>query len=57
MMDLSLWSNQERQAAVIDKCVAAAPRHGPVWQPVAKDLSNIGKSTQDILQMVADRLE
>ncbi len=43
--------------SVIEKCVAAAPRHGPVWQVVAKDLSNIGRSTQDILQMVADRLE
>ncbi|CAD6586897.1 MAG: hypothetical protein TREMPRED_004583 [Tremellales sp. Tagirdzhanova-0007] len=48
---------QERQAAVIEKCVAAAPRHGPVWQVVSKDLSNIGKSTQDVLQIVADRIE
>ncbi len=43
--------------SVIEKCVAAAPRHGPVWQVVAKDLSNIGRSTEDILQIVADRLE
>jgi pre-mRNA-processing factor 6 len=48
---------QERQEAVIAKCQAAAPHHGPVWQAVAKDLGNGGLSTRDILGLVADRLE
>lgn len=48
---------QERQQLVIEKCTAAAPHHGPVWQSVAKDLANIGKSTSEILALVADKLE
>jgi pre-mRNA-processing factor 6 len=48
---------QERQEAVIAKCEAAAPHHGPVWQAVAKDLGNGGLSTREILGLVADRLE
>jgi pre-mRNA-processing factor 6 len=47
----------ERQQNVVAKCLAAQPHHGPVWQSVAKDLANVGKSTQDILELVADRLE
>ncbi|WVQ77204.1 hypothetical protein IAR50_006887 [Cryptococcus sp. DSM 104548] len=48
---------QERQQAVVDKCMTAQPHHGPVWQVVAKDLANVGKSTQEILELVADKLE
>ncbi|WVQ82167.1 hypothetical protein IAT38_004295 [Cryptococcus sp. DSM 104549] len=48
---------KERQDAVIEKCVAAAPHHGPVWQAVSKELSNVGKSTREILEQVAERVE
>jgi pre-mRNA-processing factor 6 len=48
---------QERQEAVIAKAEAAQPHHGPVWQAVAKDLANVGKSTREILELVAQRLE
>ena len=48
---------QERQQLVIDKCVEAQPHHGPVWQSIAKDLKNIGKSTADIVELVMDKLE
>ncbi|WWD17460.1 hypothetical protein CI109_101901 [Kwoniella shandongensis] len=48
---------QERQEAVIERCVQAQPHHGPVWQAVAKDLTNVGKSTKEILELVANRLE
>ena len=48
---------QERQALVIEKCEQAQPHHGPVWQSVAKDLSNVGKSTREILELVAARVE
>ncbi|ORX36867.1 PRP1 splicing factor, N-terminal-domain-containing protein [Kockovaella imperatae] len=47
----------ERQQLVIDKCVEAQPHHGPVWQAVAKNLANVGKSIPDILELVADKLE
>ncbi|KAL0250714.1 hypothetical protein I308_102897 [Cryptococcus tetragattii IND107] len=48
---------KERQEAVIEKCVAASPHHGPVWQSVSKDLANVSKSTREILELVADKLE
>lgn len=54
---MNVADHQERQQAVIERCKAAAPHHGPVWQSVAKDLANIGKSTEEILQLVADKLE
>ncbi|WVN88097.1 uncharacterized protein L203_103297 [Cryptococcus depauperatus CBS 7841] len=47
----------ERQDAVIEKCIQAQPHHGPVWQAVSKDLKNIGKSTREILELVASKLE
>ncbi|WVQ99257.1 hypothetical protein IAU59_006389 [Kwoniella sp. CBS 9459] len=47
----------ERQEAVIERCIAAAPHHGPVWQAVSKDLANVGKSTREIVELVAERLE
>ena len=48
---------QERQEGVIAKCEAVQPHHGPIWQAVAKDLSNVGKSTRETLVLVADRVE
>jgi pre-mRNA-processing factor 6 len=55
---LSFFSSaQERRQAVIDRCIAADPRHSPVWQSVAKDLANTGKSTEEILKLVAEKLE
>jgi pre-mRNA-processing factor 6 len=40
-----------------ERCIAADPRHSPVWQSVAKDLANTGKSTEEILKLVAEKLE
>ena len=48
---------QEHQQEVINKCVAAEPRHGPVWQAIAKDPKNFAKKTKDLLEMVAQKLE
>lgn len=42
---------------VIDKVTAADPRHSPIWQAVAKDLPNQGKSTEEILKLVEAKLE
>ncbi|KAH9933150.1 PRP1 splicing factor, N-terminal-domain-containing protein [Epithele typhae] len=47
---------QEHQEEVIRKAVAAEPRYGPTWQPIAKDISNTGRSTREILELVAGAL-
>ncbi|KAL4737375.1 PRP1 splicing factor, N-terminal-domain-containing protein [Aspergillus similis] len=47
---------QEKRADVISKCVLSEPKHGEVWQSIAKDPANAYKSTEDILKLVADSL-
>ncbi|KAJ7667752.1 PRP1 splicing factor, N-terminal-domain-containing protein [Mycena polygramma] len=47
---------EEHRDEVRKKCVAAEPHHSPMWQSVAKDTRNIGKSIPEILEMVADAL-
>lgn len=47
---------QEQQEEVIAKAVAAEPRYGPTWQPIAKDIANVRKSTREILELVAAAL-
>ncbi|KAF8324232.1 PRP1 splicing factor, N-terminal-domain-containing protein [Amanita rubescens] len=47
---------KEHQQEVIDKCTAAAPRHGHVWQAVAKDPKNAGKNTKEVMEIVAPAL-
>ncbi|KAJ3368875.1 hypothetical protein GGF31_006010 [Allomyces arbusculus] len=43
----------ERQAEVVNKCVAAEPKHGEIWPRVAKAVENTGKSIEEILELVA----
>ena len=45
--------NEASVKEVIDDCVSADPKHGEMWQAVRKDLKNIGRSTTDILKLVA----
>jgi len=33
------------------------PRHGEVWQGVAKDPKNAGKSLEEVLKLVVGKLE
>ncbi|KAM6499032.1 PRP1 splicing factor, N-terminal domain containing protein [Amanita muscaria] len=47
---------KEYRKDVVDKCVVANPRHGQVWQAVAKDPKNTGKSTVEILELVVEVL-
>ncbi|KAF9891271.1 hypothetical protein FE257_004835 [Aspergillus nanangensis] len=47
---------EEKRADVISKCVATEPKHGEMWQSVAKDPANAHKSTEEILKMVADKV-
>ena len=52
-----LTSPQEKREDVIAKCVVSAPRHGEVWQSVAKDPKNADLGTEEILKLVVDKLE
>ena len=47
---------KEYQQDVIDKCAVVAPRHGHVWQMIAKDPKNAGKNTKELLELVAAAL-
>ncbi|EPQ56815.1 hypothetical protein GLOTRDRAFT_115025 [Gloeophyllum trabeum ATCC 11539] len=47
---------KEHQEEVVKRCVAAEPHHGPVWQATAKDIKNTGKTTEEILKLVAAAL-
>jgi pre-mRNA-processing factor 6 len=42
---------------VIKQCIVAEPHHGPVWQSIAKDDKNVGKSAKELLEMVAHTLQ
>ncbi|KAL0958321.1 hypothetical protein HGRIS_000466 [Hohenbuehelia grisea] len=48
---------EEHREEVRTRCVAAEPHHSQVWQSIAKDPKNAGKSTKQILEMVADALQ
>ena len=52
---------EEKREDVLSKCAATEPKHGELWQSVAKDPKLIHdgkiKSTQDILKIVVSRLE
>ncbi|KAJ5102842.1 hypothetical protein N7532_003371, partial [Penicillium argentinense] len=45
---------EEKRSDVLFKCVSTEPKHGEVWQSIAKDPVNAHKSTEDILKLVAD---
>jgi pre-mRNA-processing factor 6 len=42
---------------LIARCKAAEPHHGPVWQATVKDLKNVGKKIDEIVDLVADKLQ
>ena len=42
---------------MLAKCVVSAPKHGEVWQSVAKDPRNARLGTEEILKRVVDKLE
>ncbi|KAK2798219.1 hypothetical protein FQN50_008917 [Emmonsiellopsis sp. PD_5] len=47
----------EKREDVISKCISSEPKHGEVWQSVAKDPANAYKTTEDILKLTAERLQ
>ncbi|KAJ5476213.1 MRNA splicing factor (Prp1/Zer1) [Penicillium sp. IBT 31633x] len=44
---------EEKRSDVVSKCVSTEPKHGEVWQSIAKDPANAYKSTEEILKLVA----
>ncbi|KAF4996573.1 hypothetical protein FGRMN_4414 [Fusarium graminum] len=47
---------EEKRADVMTKCVLNEPRHGEVWQAIAKKPANARKSCEEILKLVAEEL-
>lgn len=47
----------EKREDVISKCVLSEPKHGEIWQTVAKDPANAYKSTEEVLKIVVGLLE
>lgn len=47
---------EEKREDVLAKCVASEPKHGEIWQSVAKEPANAYKTTEEILKMVVDQL-
>ncbi|KAG9244757.1 putative Pre-mRNA-splicing factor prp1 [Calycina marina] len=48
---------EEKRGDVISKCISNEPRHGEIWQNIAKDPKNAGKNVEEILNIVATRVE
>uniref|UniRef100_A0AC34QZ26 Pre-mRNA-processing factor 6 n=1 Tax=Panagrolaimus sp. JU765 TaxID=591449 RepID=A0AC34QZ26_9BILA len=53
----TIHGTEEEKEAVKNQCIAAEPRYGEVWQSVAKDVKNWKKKTNEILEIVASKLE
>jgi pre-mRNA-processing factor 6 len=46
----------EQQIAVKDRCIKAEPKHGELWQRIAKDMANLHKSVGECLELVASEV-
>ncbi|KAI1773576.1 pre-mRNA splicing factor [Hypoxylon cercidicola] len=47
---------EEKREEVISKCIGVEPRHGEVWQSVAKNPKNAKKSVEEVLKLVTAEL-
>jgi len=47
---------EEKRQDVVSKCVISEPKHGEIWQSVAKDPANFHKTTEEILRLVVEQL-
>ncbi|CRL29168.1 PRP1 splicing factor, N-terminal [Penicillium camemberti] len=47
---------EEKRADVVSKCISMEPKHGEIWQSIAKDPANAYKTTEEILKLVADTI-
>lgn len=46
----------EKREDVIQKCIVSEPKHGEIWQTVAKDPANAYLQTEEILKLVVEKL-
>lgn len=53
----SQHGSQEERNLVVDRCIAADPKHGVEWQKVAKKLENTGLKPGEILKIVSANLK
>ncbi|PAV79764.1 hypothetical protein WR25_27177 [Diploscapter pachys] len=51
-----LHGTEEQIAKVVQKCVEAEPRHGELWQSIAKNVDNWRKRTEEVLKMAAGNI-
>ncbi|KAJ5724900.1 mRNA splicing factor (Prp1/Zer1) [Penicillium malachiteum] len=54
--DTNIFTFQEKRADVISKCISTEPKHGEVWQSIAKDPTNAHKTSDEILKLVANTI-
>ncbi|KAF2640362.1 hypothetical protein P280DRAFT_34147 [Massarina eburnea CBS 473.64] len=54
---LEMHGTEEKKGEVLSRVATAEPKHGELWQAVAKDPKNFRKSTEDILKMAAKKAE
>ncbi|OQE13117.1 hypothetical protein PENFLA_c054G01577 [Penicillium flavigenum] len=47
---------EEKRSDVVSKCISMEPKHGEVWQSIAKDPVNAYKTTEEILKLVASTI-
>ncbi|KAI3128851.1 hypothetical protein CBS147330_5339 [Penicillium roqueforti] len=45
---------EEKRADVVSKCMSMEPKHGEIWQSIAKDPANAYKTTEELLKLVAN---
>ena len=53
---LTVALQQEKREDVIQKCIVSEPKHGEIWQTVAKDPANAYLQTEEILKLVVEKL-
>ncbi|KAJ5172343.1 hypothetical protein N7492_004936 [Penicillium capsulatum] len=50
---LQQHGTEDKRSDVASKCVTTEPKHGEIWQSIAKDPANASKSTEEVLKIVA----
>lgn len=57
MKFLRQHGTSDKRQDVLNKCIGREPKHGEIWQQIMKDPLNAGKTVEDILNMVINKLE
>ncbi|KAJ5762506.1 uncharacterized protein N7511_005888 [Penicillium nucicola] len=54
---LTQHGTEEKRSDVVSKCVSMEPKHGEIWQSIAKDPANAYQSTEETLKLVANTIQ